>query len=87
MDSADSPALNKIIFDDQNHERRSWKFCNKITLPRSEVVFFTQMVAVMLIIVISSVKLGFYSNKCEDKNIWIILLSSTVGYILPNPHL
>ena len=31
--------LTDLDFDDQNQERRSWKFCNS-RLSRSEVVYF-----------------------------------------------
>ena len=32
--------ITGLVFDDQNQERRSWRFCNS-RLPRSEVVYFT----------------------------------------------
>ena len=31
--------ITDLVFDDQNQERRSWRFCNS-RLPRSEVVYF-----------------------------------------------
>ena len=47
-DPIDSPAgigLNDLVFNEKNKERRSWKFCNS-SLPRSEVVYFTQVVII-----------------------------------------
>ena len=34
-------AITDIVFDDNHHERRSWRFCNP-RIPRSEVFYFTQ---------------------------------------------
>ena len=43
LDCAGSGAgITDLVFDDQNQERRSWRFCNS-RLPRSEVVYFTQV--------------------------------------------
>ena len=40
IDSANVGGLNALAFDEENQERRSWKFFNS-RLPRSEVVYFT----------------------------------------------
>ena len=37
-------AITDIVFDDNHHERRSWRFCNS-RIPRSEVVYFTQFLS------------------------------------------
>ena len=76
---------HSMVFDDENQERRSWKFCN-FTLPRSEVVFACQMIIVFFMVVFGCVNLCL-SKTCEDTTIWVAILSSTVGYILPNPKL
>ena len=39
VDEADN-VVNDFVYDDKQVERRSWKFCNSVELPRSEVVFF-----------------------------------------------
>lgn len=77
--------LHETVFDDNGVERRSWKFCN-FTLPRSEVVFFCQIIIVTSLIVFSCVNLCM-NQKCEETQVWIAVLSSAVGYILPNPKL
>ena len=50
-DQIDSPAgigLNDLVFNEENQERSSWKFCNS-RLPRSEVVYFTQIVLFLIV--------------------------------------
>ena len=42
IDSANIGGLNALVFDEENQERRSWKFL-KSQLPRSEVVYFSQI--------------------------------------------
>ena len=78
--------IDQFVLDENNHERRSGIFCNAITLPRSEVVFFTQVFFIFLLITLCSVKLLCYDLDCEEMSIWVAILSSTVGYILPNPQ-
>lgn len=75
------------VYDADNVERPPWKFCNSITLPRSEVVYFTQVLVVLMILIASLTKLIVTDLPCEEQNIWFSLLSGVVGYILPNPKL
>ena len=58
IDSANVGGLNALVFDEENHERRSWKFFN-FRLPRSEVVYFTQILIILFHIVVSLTKLVF----------------------------
>lgn len=83
QDTADG--LHDIVFDKDNHERRSWKFCNH-SLPRSEVVFFMQITIVIVMILFSCVALVL-SKKCEDKTIYTAILSASIGFVIPNPKL
>ena len=88
-DQTDSPAgigLNDLVFNEENQERRSWKFCNS-RLPRSEVVYFTQIVFLLFLFGVSLIKLVFFHLDCEESTFWFSLLSCTVGYALPNPKL
>ena len=82
---ADTTDFQSLIFDDQNQERRSWKFCT-YSVPRSEVVFICQVSIIFFMIIFSCINL-YVSKKCEDTTIWVAILSSAVGYILPNPKL
>ena len=79
-------AIADLVFDDNHHERRSWRFCNSRIL-RSEVVYFTQNFIIIFLIIFSLVKLVFFQLECEESTFWFSLLSCTVGYALPNPKL
>ena len=70
-----------------SHENRSWKFCNSVSLPSAEVVFFTQVCFIFISLSLFISKLSFYNLSCDETAIWLPILSSTVGYILPNPKL
>ena len=64
-----------------------WKFCNSITLPRSEVVFFTQATQSFILVIASLLKVTLERPPCEEMSVWVSLLLGAVGYILPNPKL
>ena len=78
-------AITDSVFDENHQERQSWRFCNS-RVPRSEVVYFTQIFIIYLIGV-SLVKLVFFKLDCEESTFWFSLLSCTVEYALPNPKL
>ena len=85
-DTVDSPvAVKDIILDNDNQERRSWIFFGQ-KVARSQVLFLVQVLLVLLIVGISIANLSL-TNSCEAKSVWIATLSSSVGYMLPAPHL
>ena len=53
-------------------------------MPKSEAVFFSQTILIYLVVLTCIINLS-----CSNSNssIWIALLSSSLGYILPNPSL
>ena len=55
-----------------------------LKIPKNRWSFFAQIVVVYTIIITSLIHL---SHKSPDKELWLILLSSSVGYILPSPGL
>ena len=76
-DQIDSPAgigLNDLAFIEENQERRSWKFCNS-SLPRSEVVYFTQILIILFLIGVSLIELVFFDLDCEESTFCFSLLS------------
>ena len=85
VDKTDAPTLNNLVFDENNQERRSWKFCD-FTLSRSFAVFLSQVAVALFIVVFSCINI-FLSDRCEDSTIWIAILSSVLGYFVPNPKL
>jgi hypothetical protein len=55
-------------------------------VPKSEIVFFSQVILIYTIVITSIVNLSLGTNEGENK-VWIALLSSSFGYLLPNPTL
>jgi hypothetical protein len=53
-------------------------------VPKTEIVYFCQMIIVYIIIIASVVNLSIQNGSSE---LWISLLSSCIGYALPNPKL
>lgn len=62
---------------------RHWSFFGR-KVPKEEIVFFCQIVILYTVIVWSFYNLTADNSK---KDIWITLLSSSIGYILPHPTL
>ena len=85
-DDADA-GISNLVFDLNKEERPPWRCCSNSTVPRSEVIFFVQVSIIVLMIILCFSMLFLLSESCEEKSIWIALLSSLVGYILPNPKL
>ena len=59
----------------------SWRFCGK-RVPRGEILFFSQIIILYIIIISCLINLSF---NIGNQSLFICLLSSSVGYILPNP--
>jgi len=55
-----------------------WKF------PKSEVVFFTQVILIYVVVITSIVNLTIGNS---DSKLWTALLTGHIGYLLPNPTL
>ena len=77
--------LGNFVFDEENHERKTWKFFGR-TCNRSLLVFMCQFFVIVLILACAIVRI-MLSTTCEETTAWVAILSSTVGYILPSPKL
>lgn len=75
---------NILAVGDSNSERRSWIFFGR-SIPRSEVIFILQA-ALVFFLSITSVVCIIFSKTCEETTVWVAILSSTVGYMLPAPR-
>ena len=84
---AEDDGIGSMESNEENSVRSLWKFCNSITLPRSEVVFFTQATLIFILVIASLLKLTLDRPPCEEMSVWFSLLFGAVGYILPNPKL
>ena len=60
-----------------------WKLCGQ-GFPRSEIVFFSQILLILCVVVASIYNLTAGTHR---PNLWTALLSSSIGYVLPNPSL
>ena len=65
----------------QSRSSKLWRLCGR-RLPRSEIVFFCQMV---LIYVVVGVSLFNLTSGDGPSKLWVALLASCLGYILPHP--
>lgn len=62
-------------------EVNTWKVFGK-KMPKSEIVFFSQIIILYIVIITCIVNLSVGNG---ESNLWTALLSSSIGYILPNP--
>lgn len=77
--------MHNVIFDDNNEERGAWIFCRR-KVPRSEIIFIVQAALVFALVSVSITCLAV-AKTCEETSVWIAILSSSVGYMLPSPKL
>ena len=68
---------------DDRASDRVWTIFGR-DIPRAEIVFFTQVIVLYTVICVSIYNL---SAGKGDSNLWTSLLSSSLGYLLPNPTL
>ena len=84
-DHTDNINLDKIVFDDQNVERRSWS-CLGQTCSRSLIVFLSQFFVILLIVCGGFWRIHL-AKTCDESTVWVGILCSAAGYILPSPKL
>lgn len=53
-------------------------------VPKDEIVFVSQMIVIFSVVVASIYNLTVTTTR---PNLWVALLSSSLGYVLPNPKL
>ena len=61
----------------------NWRLFGR-RLPKSEVTFFAQVIIIYIIIITCVVNISLGNG---DNNLWVALLSSSIGYLLPSPSL
>ena len=62
-------------------EHQGW-CCSGSRVPRAEIVYFCQIILVLIIVIASIYNL---TTERGDQQLWTALLSSCMGYLLPNP--
>lgn len=70
--------------ESQNSQAVTWKFCGK-NYPKNELVFFTQILLLYIVVLTSLANLT--RDVSQHRDLWITLLSSCIGYILPHPSI
>ena len=79
MDSEHVESGRSNISSSDSHR---WLFLgNKI--PKTEIVFFAQVILVYVVVITSLVNISIGSPQ----EFWIVLLTSCLGYLMPNPSL
>ncbi len=68
---------------EENTSVQSWIVFGK-HIPKREVVFFSQIVILYIVIITAVVNLSIQNG---DPTLWSTLLGSCLGYVLPNPSL
>lgn len=67
--------------EDETSSERSWCLLGR-SVPRSEIVFFCQIILLYTVVITSIYNLTVTK---EPSTLWTSLLSSSLGYLLPNP--
>lgn len=62
---------------------RLWNFLGQ-KVPREEIVFFSQIILIYAVVITSLINI---TKGVEPLNLWISILSASVGYLLPNPSI
>ena len=62
--------ITDLVFDENQKEKRSWRFCNS-RVPRSEVVYFTQIFIIVFFYCSISYQVGIFSIGLRGVNILV----------------
>ena len=62
---------------------RAW-CCSGSRVPKAEIVYLCQVLLILSIVLASIYNL---TNQQGDQQLWVALLSSCMGYLLPNPSI
>lgn len=67
----------------ENSTKDSWNVFG-YSIPKMEVVFFSQIVILYVVIITCLINLSLGNKPSE---LWVSLLSACIGYLLPNPSI
>ena len=74
----------EIVFNAVSEERPPWNLCGR-KCSQSASLFIIQII-VAFTLILTSVVCIILSRNCEERTVWVALLSSVVGFILPIPR-
>jgi hypothetical protein len=75
--------LNLEPINTGSESSSKWNFMHW-TLPKSEIVFFAQVIIIYAVVITAIVNLTIGHS---DSKLWTALLTGHIGYLLPNPSL
>lgn len=78
--------IDDILFDVDNKERSPWASPCGTKVPRSEVIFITQILLILIVTFFCIAKLSFTKITCEESTVYIALLASCATYLIPPPQ-
>lgn len=84
IDEAEAAPLRPSREEVHRDRTSAWAFFGKL-VPRLEIVFICQMIAIYVVIGVSLFNLTRVNPDAPNGKFWIALLSSCLGYMLPNP--
>lgn len=75
--------VQETVGSSEGSQTANWQMFGQ-KVPKSEIVFFVQVILVYIVAITSIINLTL-NNNSENGKLWTALLSSSIGYILPNP--
>ena len=87
IDEPDAAIVTHFACDQTNTEQKSWKFCNDVIVPRSEVDFMSQKILIFSLLTFCIHKFSWTPISCEETSIWFSILPGLAAYVLPNPRI
>ncbi len=69
--------------DHNSDSSGKWHLCGR-SVPKSEIVFFVQVLLIYIVVITCIVNLTLYK---DESKLWTALLGANIGYLLPNPTL
>ena len=82
--SSNTPDEPDGVFDVDSLDETQWDVMGK-AFPRSEIKYFAQVFIIYIVIITCLVNLSLGTSDLN--NLWVSLLSSCIGYMLPSPHI
>lgn len=84
--TAKGVCVEGLVFDEENKERPPWTSPCGTKVPRSEVVFITQICLIFSVVIFCIIQLSLPNVTCEESTIYIAILSSCATYLIPPPQ-
>ena len=81
--AAPSSFVGKLIFNEENKERGSWRCCG-LNIARSLAVYVTIAILAAAVILTCLINL-ILADECEDQTLCFSILCFTLGFLIPTP--